>query len=677
MSADLGSAEYEILVQIRDAINNLDRFEKKAKSTSENSKASFGRVAGSITGLASNVASLGFGFDNLDKLQLRVEQSAQKVDKAQKRVNDIMKAGKTNTEAYKIAVEDLRLAEERETQAKSDQFQNQVQLGLALTTFASSTLPNAISGLSRLFVGTTLATGATIVHTTATGGLTTALGIQLRLMIHHPLFQPLVLAAAAAGTIILATNMWGLRDAITGTNIAIKNTPKSVNTTVDTLTGDLQPALKSTKTHVMGVTEAVNDMNRGFRDLKKNDEIITDIDTQVAKSTINIRKWHNEAVKFQTIAGGINQRGFRPTDPTNVLTEITRFWRPVDVAHANALMKGQLSTEEQFQKDYEYRFKLLVERIKKAYRDRKDAEYKAYIDSVREAERASNLSQLRFDKLNPRTELDELSDIIGATNGLLGMAINLPEAVGGGSTGPLAKNIKSQLAELNRERNFSQTRTMGFNAKNLTAGLDMYFQAVKAFGITSFTSQLHGGGLAVFGGISQAQTNAINNSQANINFLKFMAAGRVGGRTGVNTTGKGGSVGSGGKRGKGRGTLNLKIRQKMIQEARFIDPDMLMMAELLGIPLLQFPSFIQQGRGGVFDARVAFFENARFNASNAQSVRDAFVNSINNKLTELSSLSGFSVAQVKVMQTTNQGRDDLTGIIDFNRRKNMITSSVA
>ena len=146
------------------------------------------------------------------------------------------------------------------------------------------------------------------------------------------------------------------------------------------------------------------------------------------------------------------------------------------------------------------------------------------------------------------------------------------------------------------------------------------------------------------------------------------------GKAGIDLAGTGfgpGTVaasGGGRKRGKGRGSVNIKVAQNMLNKAQAIDPVLMLMAQLLGIPLPQFPSNIPQGRGSVPDVRSAFFSNAAMNADRSRQVRDSFVNAVTTKINELSSGAGVSYFTAVSMIQSEQGITDIFGMKAFNER---------
>lgn len=156
----IGEGKYVISVDNQGAITQLQNFENAAKRTGENTKKSFETGLRSTVGLASGIASLGFQYDNLDKAQLRVQKSNLEVSRAMEQVRRLEQQGKTGTLDYAQAKERLSIANEKLRQSENDAFQGQVAFGLSIVQTVS-TLPNAIKGIQGLTSATKLLDMAT------------------------------------------------------------------------------------------------------------------------------------------------------------------------------------------------------------------------------------------------------------------------------------------------------------------------------------------------------------------------------------------------------------------------------------------------------------------------------------------------------------------------------------
>lgn len=204
------------------------------------------QAVGALTGLASASIAVGFAIGDLDKKQLAVTKSARLVEESEQKVAKALATSGKNSQAYADAQRDLSIAQEQLRIKSDDVFQSQVAIGLQFATLASSLIPNAIKAFTSLTASKVLDTTTTNVNTAAKSGNTVALvgntGATLansaattassvsmwRLnisMLANPLFAIPTAIAIAGAIALVATNQFGLRDALFGSAVAMdKNT---------------------------------------------------------------------------------------------------------------------------------------------------------------------------------------------------------------------------------------------------------------------------------------------------------------------------------------------------------------------------------------------------------------------------------------------------------------------
>jgi uncharacterized membrane protein (DUF106 family) len=147
---DIGSSGVQSFDSLQAKVSELERKIESLEQKNQKAKGSFTQLAGSVTGLTTNLASAYFSFDNLDKVQLRVTKSQRLVEEQQAKINQMQRQGKTNTEEYRFELRQLEEMQERVRQSQSDLNQANFMTGLTLTTLATSTIPNSIKSIQGL-----------------------------------------------------------------------------------------------------------------------------------------------------------------------------------------------------------------------------------------------------------------------------------------------------------------------------------------------------------------------------------------------------------------------------------------------------------------------------------------------------------------------------------------------
>jgi len=225
MSVDnLGEGEYIIKVSADGAITNIEKFTRSIEKSEQRIDVSNKRIVRSFIGTAAGVVGLVFAFSNLEKIQIRIDQSANKVEKAQRTVNKIVADGRKNSNDYRIALKDLEIQQERHKQATQDMTQAQVGFGFQLVGVGAQ-LIQTIPLFAKIAAGHGVAALATNTHTAAVTAHTVATRANTLASLFNPWTAAATIAAAAAAIALLATNTFGLRDAVFGHTTALeKNT---------------------------------------------------------------------------------------------------------------------------------------------------------------------------------------------------------------------------------------------------------------------------------------------------------------------------------------------------------------------------------------------------------------------------------------------------------------------
>lgn len=245
--------------------NTLNRIETKSESVGKKMEISTKLVATSLIGLGTSAFSVYQGFDQLEKVQLRAEKSALAVARAQKQVNDLEREGKTNTEAYSIATERLRLAQEQASQAAQDVSQQTVQLGLSLGT-TGLTMVTTIISLRNMATAHVVAGSAATGQAVANVGLTASFRALTAAMMSNPLGIALV-AGSIAALAAYETNLFGLKDRVDGLVSSFTIGKPEISS--------FHNEFDSGKTTIQGYTSSLRDLNSEYEStiniLKKND----------------------------------------------------------------------------------------------------------------------------------------------------------------------------------------------------------------------------------------------------------------------------------------------------------------------------------------------------------------------------------------------------------------------
>jgi hypothetical protein len=276
----IGEGKYVISVDSQGAITQLQQFDSKVKQTSQTTQTSFRQAAASAISLASGLGSLYFQYDNLEKVQLRIRKASLEVSRAQEEVNKLMQSGQRDTLDYQQAVERLEIAQERHKILVNDLQQSQIALGFSIAQTALA-IPSAVKAISELTKATNLAKIAQWAQNFA--------------MLANPLYAIPTAAAIAAAVGLVATNTWGLRDALFGSTEAVEaNTDAikaggdgfkaygdSLKTTEDSAKS-LDNTMQKTRKTLKETNEMVEMWSRiNSEALKKNEEILNANQSQI------------------------------------------------------------------------------------------------------------------------------------------------------------------------------------------------------------------------------------------------------------------------------------------------------------------------------------------------------------------------------------------------------------
>ena len=268
MSAEnkIGEGKYVISVDNSGAIAQLNTFDNKVKQTSQSVSSGFKEATTSAIGLASGVFSLYLQYDHLEKAQLRIRKAGLEVSRAQEEVNKLVKDGQKDTLDYAQAMERLEIAKERQRILSDDLQQSEIALGLSVVQTGAS-MASAVSSIIAVTTAKAGLTTATTAGTAATWASTFA-------FLANPIFAAATAASIAAAVTLVATNTWGLRDAIFGAGEAAKNS----NPDLENYSG-IMTDVGTSASHASGSLGDLNkEMDRFATSLKKNeisDEIYT------------------------------------------------------------------------------------------------------------------------------------------------------------------------------------------------------------------------------------------------------------------------------------------------------------------------------------------------------------------------------------------------------------------
>jgi hypothetical protein len=185
-----------------DIIKNGIKLEEKQRALNK----TFANSVTTLAGTAAGVTALAFTYGDLDKKQLAVRKSQAQVEEKQQKLNKLIADGKKGTQDYEDAIRDLGIAQDQLKSKTDDIFQSQVAFGLQVVSVATQ-IPQAVKALEGLSASTKVLTAVT--------------WLQNLSLWANPLFLPASAAAIAMTIGLVATNQFGLRDAMFGTTKAI------------------------------------------------------------------------------------------------------------------------------------------------------------------------------------------------------------------------------------------------------------------------------------------------------------------------------------------------------------------------------------------------------------------------------------------------------------------------
>jgi len=147
---EIGSSGTRAFDSLQAQVQTLEAKIARLEQVNQKTKGSFAQLAGSTTGLITNLASVGFSIDNIDKIQLRATKTQRLYEEQLAKVNKMAKDGKQGTQEYAFEVRQLEELQQRTKQTQNDVNQAWLMNILTMTTLATSTIPNSIKAIQGL-----------------------------------------------------------------------------------------------------------------------------------------------------------------------------------------------------------------------------------------------------------------------------------------------------------------------------------------------------------------------------------------------------------------------------------------------------------------------------------------------------------------------------------------------
>jgi hypothetical protein len=637
---DLGEGKYIITVEANKSISEIRRFTKEVKASSTETKRSFTQVAGAATGLVSSLASTAFAYQNLDKAQTNIERQTNLVAKAQLRLNNLQKEGKTDTDQYKIAQQDLQIAQERLTQSQDALQRSQFNFGLGLITLASSTIPNAVKSITGLFPAHVSAATGAGAHTTANVALTGSIRGLTRSMLVNPLFIIPTLAAIGIGVGVLASGIMDVDAAVIATNISMtKGTTVTTNyaTALDpTLSGAASNAAKELR----GLKDAqleLTEENKAFLKIiqsqmkgttsgfggaiefyRKQDEFLSKV-----KSDFDLLKEKGKSLEF--IIGAITEEH-----------------------EAQALAVG--FTTEQLQR--QVRVYEAIERSLKRIEK---------LEKERAREKKNQVSEIV--SLAGRDIIDDALDNLNAQ---LGDVINNPEDYNDAAGVEAA--LRAKIAEVRSFSNKGKKRfadpTRGKSSKALGGQIASAFNmiaSINRFGNIS-VSEFSQNQMATLAGLGRGSIAAARASVGRPTSKGAAGTKRAGGHSPFRSDRLSGQL------------INMVA---MLNKDTLNSPQFRNIAAVNNIPLPRtFEKFFEGSNKALFRTRQGILRQIT-------TYREAFLAQVtkireaeSNRISLLTGQLGITISQLKALESTVIGQDEIDGRLDFLKRNGLISTGV-
>ncbi|UVF62231.1 tail tape measure protein [Nitrososphaeria virus YSH_1032793] len=254
------------------------------------------KAGAGFAGLATNVASAYYAYDNLNNRQIQVARSQLALQKTedqlnkqhialaqiQDKLNKLQSQGKENTNEYRLTIEklkskqqdlvntedSLKIKADQLKKAQDDASQANVMFALNLGTMATVTIPNAIGSLISLATSQTAVTGSQTVLSVSTGVATKSIWAQTFAMLSNPLFAIPTAVAIAGAIALVSTNQFGLRDAIFGTSKAQQDNTQITNSQ-QKAQNDLSQSYDEGGIYLEDYTEKTNELSSSLSGLEK------------------------------------------------------------------------------------------------------------------------------------------------------------------------------------------------------------------------------------------------------------------------------------------------------------------------------------------------------------------------------------------------------------------------
>lgn len=231
--ATAGSQSFQSMKpSVDQTTNSVKELNKNTKETASSLKL----VLTSSMATATQIGGLAFQFKNLDdternlqKRQLDVRKTTIELEQAQAKLNEMRTSGKytldeiiIQEERLKVKQDELVLKGQEVEEAQDKINQSYWQFGTQVFGVAMSALTNIFAAKTAMVGANAAAAGSEGAFTAATLGSTRAIWGKTFAMLSNPLFAIPTAIAIAGAVALVATNTWGLRDAIFGTTEAIK-----------------------------------------------------------------------------------------------------------------------------------------------------------------------------------------------------------------------------------------------------------------------------------------------------------------------------------------------------------------------------------------------------------------------------------------------------------------------
>jgi hypothetical protein len=627
------NAEYNLILNTDKFTAGADRAlnaMEKIKGKSQQAEFSIKKMGTAILGVGVSAVGIYTSLSNLDRAQLSIAKSALAVEKTEKRLNDLRKNGKQNTNEYRIAQQQLANQQEQ-LRLKEDQLRDtQILLATSMIStgvHSAQLLSNAFKGLSlsaiqaRVLGLIPLRTAALTTSPAIAGILPAAGAATLGLrgltaaawgFVATPL--GIALLAIAGAFAVWESNLGGLRGAfegLTGKNLSVVNGLNQLTETMFSGKSAAEMAKKSTEEQTQSLIVYDNELGSATESTTAFSGSISELGGSVDSSSNKIGAF-GESVKsyvkdleFGTKAIHDILLTVDATLRTNPYEQLLKSEKDL----IGFMTKFDVSTKENrrnfnlMKDDMISGLKAIGEGFTAA-----DGEQGArkFRDTLIELRRQSKLTREEFNELN-----SSISSAFYNIKDTPKKNEKDKDRLDREETRELAREWRAATEIINRDRNIQGVSSLLGIATDITRGIDNMFAAIRASGVLSLSRQLHGN-LAHLGGITQARTHQLLNSSLNIANLTAGGANALdsngmtqAGRLSAAGSGRGfgaRSVSRGGSRSKGRSSKHggSNVNDQRLYNLRVLKAlqglKMGSLSKLTGISISKAPMFAV-GRG--------------------------------------------------------------------------------